>query len=93
MSDWLLIILIALLYEAYALTGRAPTLTSMVRRTLLRGPKGSAVIGGLLGWLIWHWGFDHGGLDGWDLGAVGAGALVGLLGFIVRRQRDESNLV
>jgi hypothetical protein len=60
-------------------------LTGWMRRYILRGAVGSSVVGAGLCWLVWHWLFDSGGIDVWDLVTVATGAAVGLLGWRRRR--------
>ena len=56
-------------------------LTSWMRRYILQGAGGSSVVGAVLCWLVWHWLWDAGGLDLWDIVALAVGAILGTLGW------------
>jgi hypothetical protein len=64
-------------------------LTGWMRAKVLVSAGGSALTGGLILWLAYHWLMDVSGLDWWDVIFFLGGATVGLIGWHERQQRDE----
>jgi hypothetical protein len=81
---WRSWIVVGIALELYALArGRMP-LTQHARGRILYHPAGSAVAGGFFVWMIWHWLIVAEGTGIGDVVAIVLGALVGLVGFVVR---------
>lgn len=87
---WWLWIAFAVAYEAFALTtNRVTTLTGEMRRTLLKYSGGSALLGGFIAWLGYHWTIDSWGLSTTDLWFLGIGAVgLGIIGHRHRTRRE-----
>lgn len=66
-------------------TDALPLLTTEMRGRVLGDPAGSAVTGGFLAWMVYHFGFDNEDLGIEDIAAVLVGAGVGLAGWKVRQ--------
>lgn len=79
---------LTLLLEALGLRTGGP-LTRTARAYLLGGAAGSALVGAVLTWWLYHWAIDVEGLDLMDLAAAALGAGIGVAGWAHRTGRTD----
>lgn len=83
---WIIVALGVLAYEIIQWRRRRTTITRMVKKYVATNRPGAYILGGLLGWLPYHFMFDDGALGRWDVVAALAGAgIIGELGFRFQR--------
>lgn len=87
---WIMWAALGILAELVALKRGTP-LTQVARPLLLAKLAGSALVGGFIVWLGFHWLFDQAGLDWIDAAAITAGATIGAGGWAWRNRERSSH--